>query len=65
MTFLNFKTMVKYLNQPMIQFRPILGIDIGTMKTGIAVSNKMRTHSYPLEIIKNNGILILILLFYR
>lgn len=57
--------MVKYLNQPMIQFRPILGIDIGTMKTGIAVSNKMRTHSYPLEIIKNNGILILILLFYR
>lgn len=48
--------MVKYLNHPMVQFRPLLGIDIGTMKTGLAVSNKMRTHSYPLGVIRNDGI---------
>lgn len=48
--------MVKYLNHPMVQFRPLLGIDIGTMKTGLAVSNKIRTHSYPLEVIRNDGI---------
>lgn len=56
MTFFNFATMVKYLNHPMVQFRPLLGIDIGTMKTGLAVSNKIRTHSYPLEVIRNDGI---------
>lgn len=52
MQLLSIKQMINYINQPNKLFKPLLGIDFGSYKIGLSISNKNRMKAKPLSIEK-------------